>query len=82
VKDSLPAVLEETKERRNEQPTAGDHKKLVDAKALLCLLWEETSRPSLRWLREQQKRRTIPFIKVGARVWFQPSEVQHHLQEK
>jgi hypothetical protein len=48
---------------------------LVDAKGLLSMLWDESSRPSLRWLREQQSRRTIPFIKIGARVWFQPSVV-------
>ena len=35
--------------------------------------------PSLRWLREQQSRRTIPYIKVGARVWFRPSEVLQQL---
>lgn len=47
----------------------------MDAKGLLSMLWNESSRPSLRWLREQQARRTIPFIKIGARVWFQPSVV-------
>jgi hypothetical protein len=56
--------------------------KLVSAEQLLALLWEENSRPSLRWLREQQARRTIPFIKIGARVWFQPSEVRGHLLMK
>lgn len=37
------------------------------------------SRPSLRWLREQQRRRKIPFVKVGARVWFKPNAVRAHL---
>lgn len=54
---------------------------LVDAKGLLTLLWDKSSRPSLRWLREQQARRTIPFIKIGARVWFQPSLVIVSLQD-
>lgn len=56
--------------------------KMVDANALLLLLWDEPSRPSLRWLREQQARRTIPFVKVGARVWFLPSEVRLCLRSK
>jgi hypothetical protein len=60
----------------------GQPERLVSAEELLVLLWEENSRPSLRWLREQQARRTIPFIKIGARVWFRPSAVKEHLEEK
>jgi hypothetical protein len=56
--------------------------KLVDANTLLSLLWDEASRPSLRWLREQQARRTIPFVKLGARVWFSPGDVRRHLGQK
>jgi hypothetical protein len=79
---SLPRLPGAAEERRNEPTVAGNGEKLVDAKTLLALLWDEASRPSLRWLREQQARRTIPYIKLGARVWFQPSEVQRHLQQK
>jgi hypothetical protein len=68
------------------QPVApqalNEPEKLVDAKTLLSLLWDEASRPSLRWLRQQQARRTLPFLKLGARVWFSPSEVRRYLQEK
>lgn len=56
--------------------------RLVSAEQLLKILWDECSRPSLRWLREQQARRTIPFIKIGARVWFQPDAVKGYLQAK
>ena len=56
--------------------------KLVDGTRLLTLLWDNDSRPSLRWLREQQARRAIPFIKIGARVWFRPDEVRQHLMAK
>jgi hypothetical protein len=59
-----------------------ENEKLVDAATLLNVLWDETCRPSLRWLREQQARRSIPFIKLGARVWFMPSEVRRCLREK
>lgn len=55
---------------------------MVDAHALLQLLWDEASRPSLRWIREQTARRTIPFVKLGSRVWFVPSEVKRYLQDK
>jgi hypothetical protein len=64
------------------QPKPGDQERLVDAKSLLRLLWDDDSRPSLRWLREQQARRAIPYVKIGARVWFRPSEVGRHIQDR
>jgi hypothetical protein len=64
------------------QPQTDPADRFVSAEQLLKILWDECSRPSLRWLREQQARRTIPFIKIGARVWFQPDVVKSHLQEK
>jgi hypothetical protein len=74
---------EPTTSRTNiEAQCNNNHEKLVDAATLLTLLWEQSSRPSLRWLREQQARRSIPFIKVGARVWFIPSEVERALKER
>jgi hypothetical protein len=79
MNDSARCSLEnlQGKAKHDDQP-----EQLVSAEGLLALLWEEKSRPSLRWLREQQARRTIPFIKIGARVWFWPSAVQEHLEEK
>ena len=50
-------------------------RRLVSANELLATIFSEEVRPSLRWLRQQQARRTVPFIKVGARVFFDPSEV-------
>jgi hypothetical protein len=44
---------------------------LVGADELLRKVWpEERSRPSLRWLRAQQKARAVPFVPVGRRVFF------------
>lgn len=54
----------------------------VRAERLLELLFEEESRPSIRWLREQQARRAIPFVKVGALVYFDPPAVRAHLNAK
>jgi len=55
--------------------------RLVSAAELLRVMWSDKSRPSLRWLREQQARRTIPHIKIGGRVWFRPSQVDKWLDE-
>ncbi len=56
--------------------------KLVDAKRLLEELFEEQSRPSLRWLREQQARRAIPFVKLGRLVFFNPDQVREALNSR
>ncbi len=56
--------------------------KLVAAEGLLAALFDEASRPSLRWLRGQQKRRTIPFVKVGRFVRFDPLRVRACLDSR
>ena len=75
-------VSKEANHVANQSEDHSKEEKLVSAEQLLRLLWDDASRPSLRWLREQQARRSIPFIKLGARVWFLPSEVRRHLYEK
>lgn len=56
---------------------------LVTAPQLLVELWPNAeSRPSLRWLREQQKRRTLPFVKIGKSVFFDPLKVRTTLERK
>jgi len=55
---------------------------LVDAKRLLELLFDEASRPSLRWLREQQARRTIPFVRLGRLVFFDPNCVRDAMNSR
>lgn len=54
----------------------------VDAEQLLELLFPPESRPTIRWLRERQKRRDIPFIKLGRLVFFVPAQVQEALVKK
>jgi hypothetical protein len=44
--------------------------KLLNAEQLLEQLFDETSRPSLRWLRQQTKAKSIPFFRVGHLVFF------------
>jgi hypothetical protein len=49
---------------------------LVGALKLLEQLWpDEASRPSLRWLRHQQRVRSVPSIRAGRRVLFCPAHV-------
>ncbi len=53
--------------------------RLVSGPRLLEILWDETSRPSIRWLRDQQRRRSIPFMRVGRLIWFCPRQVMEHM---
>lgn len=55
--------------------------KLVDANGLLEALFDEASRPSLRWLRQMQAQRKIPYVKIGHLVRFNIEEVQTALNE-
>jgi hypothetical protein len=48
----------------------------VDALRLLEILFDEDCRPSLRWLREKQAQRKIPFVKIGRLVFFDPVAVK------
>ena len=82
MKYSSEPVSKEANSAGNQSERHSQEEKLVSAEQLLRLLWDDESRPSLRWLREQQARRSVPFVKLGARVWFLPSEVRRHLYEK
>ena len=56
---------------------------LLNAEGLLKSLWPDTeSRPSLRWLRMQQKARTIPHLKIGHLVFFSPEQVRLALEKR
>ena len=54
----------------------------VDAPKLLEILFDEASRPSLRWLRDQQKARALPFAKIGRLVFFDPVACKAALDAK
>ncbi len=54
---------------------------LVDANGLLEALFDESCRPSLRWVREMQRRRQIPYIKIGHLVRFDIEQVRRSLAE-
>jgi hypothetical protein len=50
---------------------------LVDGPRLLERLFpNKDCRPSVRWLRTQQKRQALPFVKIGRLVFFDPPSVR------
>ena len=50
---------------------------LFSAEELLPLIWpSEKSRPSVRWLRGQQERRAIPYVRIGGLIWFDVEQVR------
>ena len=53
--------------------------RFVNGQRLLEILWDEASRPSIRWLRDQLRRRSIPFMRVGRLIWFCPRQVKDHM---
>jgi hypothetical protein len=59
-----------------------DTTSLVDAPTLLKTNWHPDSQPSLRWLREQTAKRTIPFLKIGRKVFFDPAKVRQSLAKR
>ena len=54
---------------------------LVRAERLLELLFDDHSRPSLRWLRQMQAQRKIPYVKIGDLVRFDVVNVRKALEE-
>ncbi len=55
--------------------------KLVDAQGLLEALFDEDSRPSLRWVRQMQGQRRIPYVKMGNLVRFNVNAVRIAIEE-
>jgi hypothetical protein len=72
----LIASVNEITNANGNESVAG---KLVDAKGLLNALFDESCRPSLRWIRDQQRRRVIPFVRIGRLVFFDVSQVRARL---
>ena len=55
---------------------------LLSAASLLTTLWPDPiSRPSLRWIREMQAKRALPFIKIGHLVFFEIERVRAALRK-
>lgn len=61
-------------------PSVQESPKLVNADGLLEALFDEHSRPSLRWLRQMQSQRKIPYVKIGHLVRFDVQQVRDALE--
>ncbi len=61
---------------KNKTVNQADNGQMVDATTLLQILFPSQCRPTLRWLRQQQKERRVPFIKIGRFVFFDPTKVR------
>ena len=55
---------------------------LVDGPRLLELLFDAQNRPCLRWLGYQRSRRTIPYLKIGRLIRYDPRVVRQALDER
>jgi hypothetical protein len=54
----------------------------VSGDQLLQILFPPETRPTLRWLRDRQKKRDVPSVKLGRRVFFVPALVRESLAKK
>ena len=55
--------------------------RLVDAVGLLDALFDPACRPSVRWVRQMQAQKRIPYIKIGHLVRFDIAKVREALDE-
>lgn len=65
--------------------TTGNESKnaLLSAEELLREIFpDDKKRPSVRWLRQLQTKRQIPFRKMGRFVFFDPAEVRLALDQR
>lgn len=64
-------------------PQSNTPEGLLSAEELLSVIWPNPkSRPSLRWLREQQARRTLPHVKCGRLVFFDAAKVRQVIAKR
>jgi hypothetical protein len=66
----------------DKEPSVELPPRYVAAPKLLEILFEDDCRPSLRWLREKQAARKIPFVKIGRLVFFDPVAVKAALNAR
>ena len=59
-----------------------DTSKLVQAPALLEALFDEPSRPTVRWVRRMTAKRVIPYYKIGHCIFFDVPKVRAALERR
>lgn len=65
-----------------EQTRGKFHGHLVDAEGLRLELFKEGCRPSLAWIRRQTRARTIPAVRIGRLIFYDPPAVREKLARK
>lgn len=55
--------------------------RLVDAQGLLEALFTPECRPTIRWVRQMQAQRKIPYLKIGHLVRFDVAKVKEALDQ-
>jgi hypothetical protein len=88
IKTETPARLDARRQRIVDAiiapaKTTEDDLAFVPGEVLLATLWpDEETRPTLRWLRKMTATRSLPFVKLGNRVWFDVQRVRRHLDKQ
>ena len=87
TKTETPARLDARRQRIVDAIIAPakmeDDLAFVPGEVLLATLWpDEETRPTLRWLRKMTATRSLPFVKLGNRVWFDVQRVRRHLDKQ
>jgi hypothetical protein len=77
LRNFVQTKSETSQTRRSLQTTKG----LIRARELLSALFEESSRPSIRWLHYQMQARNIPYYKIGSLVFFDLAAVREALNK-
>jgi hypothetical protein len=70
----------QTKSKRKKEMS--EETQLVDAEGLLVALFCEESRPTVRWVRDLQKKRVIPYVKLGHLVRFNVPKVRDAIERR
>jgi hypothetical protein len=66
-------------EKQSETPETG----LVDGPRLLETIFPNpVCRPSLRWLKDQEKKRALPFMRIGRLIFYNPPAVRAAMEAK
>jgi hypothetical protein len=59
-----------------------DMEKLVNGRRLLEVIFDDSCRPPISWLRREVKKKTIPYIRRGRLYFFRPSSVAAWFRQK
>ena len=55
---------------------------LVNGKRLLEIIFDESGRPPISWLRREVKKKTVPYVRRGRMFFFRPSSVTAWFRQK